>query len=276
MARSPEVAGKPRTWREGAVLTNEAEGISLIVRGDDFGMCHAVNQGIRQAAVRGILTTATMMAPCPWIDEAALLARELGLPVGVHQTLTCEWDYLRWRPLTGGASLVGQDGTFVTSVDAARQGAAHEEIVTELLAQVEGLRRRGLDLEYLDVHMGVTDPEAYAEVSRRTGVPYLYSLDSSRPAIASMVTVSDRESAGKKEWLIDYLENLPDGLHMLVCHPGVESDELACLTAPDSAPYRWAAEYRVSDLAVLTDPDIREVVVRRGIRLCSFRQAMGQ
>lgn len=254
-------------------MTNQANGVSLIVRGDDFGMCHAVNQGIRQAAASGILTTATMMAPCPWIDEAAGIAKELGLPVGVHQTLTCEWDYLRWTPLTAGKSLVGEDGTFVTSVEQARSSGTHEEIVTELLAQVDRLRGLGLDPEFLDVHMGIVAPEAYAEVSARTGIPYLYSPDSSLPALASMATVSDRDSDGKKAWLTDYLEQLSAGVHMLVSHPGVPSDELASLTGPDSGPYRWAAEYRISDLEVLTDPDIRALVTRRGIRLCSFHEA---
>lgn len=72
----------------------------LIVQGDDFGMCHAVNEGIAQSFQSGILTQTSAMAPCPWMSEAAALARELQLPVGAHGTLTCEWDHLRWRPLT--------------------------------------------------------------------------------------------------------------------------------------------------------------------------------
>ena len=77
----------------------------LIVQADDFGMCHAVNQGIAQSFQSGILTQASAMAPCPWIPEAAALAKQLKIPIGAHGTLTCEWDHLRWRPLTPGASL---------------------------------------------------------------------------------------------------------------------------------------------------------------------------
>jgi hypothetical protein len=64
------------------------------------------------------------------------------------------------------------------------------------------------------------------------------------------------------------------GSHLLVCHPAVESSEHASLTGPDSVPYRWAAEYRLSDLAVLTDPDVRRLIDDLGIRLCSLREAL--
>ena len=44
--------------------------VRLVVRGDDFGMCHAVNEGISRAFTEGIVTTSSMMAPCPWFGEA--------------------------------------------------------------------------------------------------------------------------------------------------------------------------------------------------------------
>ena len=70
----------------------------LIVQGDDFGMCHAVNEGIAQSFQSGILTQASAMVPCPWISEATALAAELDLPIGTHGTLTCEWDFLVFKP----------------------------------------------------------------------------------------------------------------------------------------------------------------------------------
>ncbi|MGN6679839.1 MAG: ChbG/HpnK family deacetylase, partial [Streptosporangiaceae bacterium] len=117
--------------------------VRLVVRGDDFGMCHAVNEGIKRAFTDGIVTTSSTMAPCPWFGEAAKIAKELGIPLGAHQTLTCEWDYFRWRPLTDGPSLCGPDGTFRPSVELAQQHVEHDEVVRELLAQVERFRSAG-------------------------------------------------------------------------------------------------------------------------------------
>lgn len=247
--------------------------VRLVVRGDDFGMCHAVNEGIRRAFTEGIVTTSSTMAPCPWFGEAARIASETGLPLGAHQTLTCEWDYFRWRPLTDGRSLAGEDGTFRPSVELAQQHVQHDEVVRELLGQVDRFSAAGLRLDYLDHHMGSTLPSAYAEVSRRAGVPFLYSAEVSGQ-FASFSELSPRDAAGKKAWLLGYLRALEPGAHLLVCHPGVPGSELESLTGPESVPYRWAAEYRVSDLAVVTDPEVRELIDQLGIRLCSLPEAL--
>lgn len=247
--------------------------IRLVVRGDDFGMCHAVNEGIKRAATEGIVTTASAMAPCPWFGEAVEIAKDIGIPLGAHQTLTCEWDYFRWRPLTDGPSLAGADGTFRPSVELARQHAQHRDVVRELLAQVDRFRSAGLSLDYLDHHMGPALPAAYPQVSARAGVPFLYS-DEVRRGLVTSSELSPRDAAGKKAWMLGYLSGLVPGAHLLVCHPGVDSPELRALTGPDSVPYRWAADYRVSDLEVLTDPEVRQLTDELGITLCSLPQAL--
>ncbi|HEX6934160.1 MAG TPA: ChbG/HpnK family deacetylase [Streptosporangiaceae bacterium] len=247
--------------------------VRLVVRGDDFGMCHAVNEGIRLAFTAGIVTTSSTMAPCPWFGEAIKIAKETGIPLGAHQTLTCEWDYFRWRPLTDGPSLAGPDGTFRPSVELAREHVRHDEVVRELVAQVDRFRSAGVGLDYLDHHMGPTLPAAYADVSERTGVPFLYS-GQVRARLSSVSELSPRDADAKKEWLLGYLSQLVPGAHLLVSHPAVASSELAALTGPESVPYRWAAEYRLSDLDVLTDADVRGRIDELGIALCSLPEAL--
>src|ERR1700694_4949490 len=128
------------------LVVGNASQIQLVVQGDDFGMCHAVNSGIEEAFVAGILTQASIMAACPWVDESLAMAVRLGIPVGLHQTLTCDWDRLRWGPLTFGASLAGGDGIFPPTVAEAAAGADVEEAVDELLAQVGRVTAAGLIL----------------------------------------------------------------------------------------------------------------------------------
>jgi chitin disaccharide deacetylase len=55
----------------------------------------------------------------------------------------------------------------------------------------------------------------------------------------------------------------------------VPGSELESLTRPTSVPYRWAADYRVSDLAVVTDPEVRELIDELEIRLRSLSEALG-
>jgi predicted glycoside hydrolase/deacetylase ChbG (UPF0249 family) len=236
-------------------------------------MCHAVNAGIERAFLDGIVTTASAMAPCPWFGEAVQIANDHRIQLGVHQTLTCEWDYFRWRPVTGGPSLAGADGTFHPSVELARECVQYDEVVRELVAQVDQFASVWHRPGYLDHHMGPVLPQAYAEVTAHTGVVYLYD-DAVRRALASISELTARDAGGKKAWMLGYLRGLGPGAHVLVCHPGVDSAELRSLTRPDSVPYRWAAEYRVSDLDVLTDPEVRELIDELGITLCTFDGAI--
>ena len=246
----------------------------LIVRGDDFGMCHSVNEGIVRAFTEGILTQASVMVPCPWFTEAAHLARTYAIPVGIHQTLTCEWDYLRWRPLTNGPSLAAADGTFYRSVEEARAAVVHDEAVAELLAQAARFTSEGLVIDYLDVHMGAVAPQAYTEVADKLGELFVYSELARARGLTSIDGLSERDTSGKKDWLMAYLSELGPGLHMLVVHPAVAGPEIAAITGPDSVPYRWAEEYRIADLELLTDPEVAALIRARGIELTTVGRAL--
>jgi predicted glycoside hydrolase/deacetylase ChbG (UPF0249 family) len=246
--------------------------IRLIVQGDDFGMCHAVNVGTRQAFTDGILTQASTMAACPWFTEAAALARESGIPLGVHQTLTCEWDFLRWRPLTDGPSLAGDDGTFRRTVAEARASITRADAVRELSAQVAKFAAEGLEIDYLDVHMGESAPDAYDEIATAAGKPYIYGPSESR-RFASIETLSDRDAADKKPWVLEHIAAMTPGVHLLVTHCAAAHPELAAMTSPGTDTYRWGEEYRLSDQQIVTDPEIRQAIEARGIDLVTVRTA---
>ncbi|MDX6291066.1 MAG: hypothetical protein QOH50_141, partial [Kribbellaceae bacterium] len=122
------------------------------------------------------------------------------------------------------------------------------------------------------VHMGETSPEAYAEISNAVGKPYIYGPVESR-RFASIETLSDREAAAKKPWMLAYIAGLMPGVHLLVTHCAVAGPELAALTAPGTETYRWAEEYRVADQDIVTDPEIRKAIEELGIELVSMRNA---
>src|SRR5688500_7306666 len=256
------------------MTTSSDERIRLIVQGDGFGMCHAVNTGTVRAFTEGVLTQASTMVPCPWFWEAAALAKSSGLPLGIHSTLTCEWDGLRWAPITGGASLRGEDGTCVRTVPLAKQ-IDSQDATEELIAQTERFLAAGLELTYFDVHMGLSQMAAYDAVSSRYAVPFLYPGVPASLRFDSIKTLSDRPAETKKDWMLGYLERRPPGVHLLVTHCATDDPELAAMVFPDSPVEPWAREYRVSDLAVLTDPDVRAAVDRLGIELVSVKTAFG-
>jgi predicted glycoside hydrolase/deacetylase ChbG (UPF0249 family) len=243
--------------------------IRLVIQGDDFGMCHAVNAGIERAFLEGVLTQTTAMAPCPWIDEAARIAGRLGAVVGMHSTLTCEWDSLRWRPLTGGVSLVGPDGTFHRQAETAESLIDRVDASKELEAQFTRLQGLGMEPVFIDCHMRPTCVKALHHVVREKGRPYLYPIVSPHYVFDSRESLTPRQANAKFGWMVDYLDSLGPGVHFLCTHPGEPCSELRSLALPGGEASLWAEDYRASDLDVLCDPRIRERVKDRGIELIS-------
>ncbi|HYZ93234.1 MAG TPA: ChbG/HpnK family deacetylase [Actinomycetota bacterium] len=251
-------------------MTSDA--IKLVVQCDDFGMCHAGNVGAVEAFKDGILTQASVMVPCPWFREAARLAKEHSLPVGVHLTLTSEWDYLRWGPLTSGRSLVGDDGRLPKTIDAVREKAKQDEMLEEFVAQAELFRGEGLEIGYFDCHMGVVTPEPYAAVCERYGRPFDYPIGDVAVGFDSIHMLSGRPRAEKIPYLVDRISALEPGKHLIVSHCAVDSDELRSMTSDDAENNEWALEYRVSDLAALTSDEVKKAVADRGAELVSVAE----
>lgn len=247
--------------------------VELVVQADDMGMCHAVNEGAVRAFEHGIVTQAAIMAPCPWFDEAVTLARAQGIPLGLHCTLTCEWDHLRWRSIAGGASLAGADGTLHRTVEAARAGLDPEEAFAELRAQADRVAAAGLALICCDHHMGPVCPQACARLCRDLAVPFLYPVIEPHVGFDSVAMLSPHEVGDtypdKKAWLLNYIARLDVGRHYLCTHPAVAGPELRSLSRPDAGNADWAERFRRSDLEVLTDPEVRSAVESRGIALVS-------
>jgi len=256
-------------------MPTPAKAVQLIVLSDDFGICHAVNAGIVQAFTQGILTCASVMVPCPWFYEAAALARQHRIPIGIHYTLTCDWEYYRWGPITHAPSLVDRDGFFSASMATVKSTARPEEVLAELAAQTDRLLATGINHTHFDYHMGSISTEAYNEMVMRYGKRSRNKEVENSFKFDSMIwPLTQRgDFAEKKRWLLDQLANIKPGVHLLGCHCGQPGPELASVSPTTAPQYRWAEEFRASDLAVLIDPNIRAMVKSRGILLRSFADA---
>ena len=154
-----------------------------------------------------------------------------------------------------------------------RRVEGFEQAARELEAQADRFLAEGLEIGYFDVHMGVISKPAYAHTSQRFGRPFLYpGLDTSL-TFTSIKGLSERAAADKKPWLLGWLERLAPGTHLLVCHAATPGAEISSITGPDSIPFRWAEEYRKSDLETLTDPDVIATVDKLGIELVTAAAA---
>lgn len=270
----------------------------LIIHADDAGMSHSVNVATIQGLEKGIVTSASIMVPCPWFKEFARYAK--GHPefdYGIHMTLNSEWDVYRWGPVAPKdkvPSLIDPEGYLWDNVDQVREHAKAEEVKIELKAQIDRALEFGVPLSHLDTHMGalVCRPdlvEVYLSVAIEYDLPILFLSKLSKEMRAEYPSMSDRFEAGvaalssKKLPMLDHLvqiysgdnpekreqsyfealADLPEGVSELIIHCGVDNDELRAITNSSSR--------RDQDLRIFLRDETRTWLEDHGIKLLSWK-----
>jgi chitin disaccharide deacetylase len=127
----------------------------LIMNTDDFGQCSSVNEAIFELLSEGYVSSATIMPCTPGFEEAASWCiRNRISNVGLHLTLTSEWENMKSRSLTHGTSLEDERGYLYPTCEAFGSHAIKEEVIAEIKAQFERCIHYGLQLSHADNHMG--------------------------------------------------------------------------------------------------------------------------
>jgi predicted glycoside hydrolase/deacetylase ChbG (UPF0249 family) len=253
--------------------------IRLVVRADDIGSCHAADLACIKCYREGIVRSVEVMVPCPWFNEAArMLCDNPGYDVGVHLTLTSEWENYKWGPLTQASSLVDAQGNFypMTSQRAdfppktgfLECGWKIEEVEKELRAQIELAKKMIPQVSHLSSHMNTptATPQLNALVQK---LAKEYKLPIETPgaqyvrwAADSKATAEQREAA-----LVKALEELKPGVWIIIEHPGLDTPEMQGM---GHKGYWEVASHRDGVTKAFTSPKVKEVIKRRGIKLVSY------
>jgi predicted glycoside hydrolase/deacetylase ChbG (UPF0249 family) len=255
--------------------------IRLINRGDDFGSFHAANMAIERAFTEGVLTSASLMVPPPWFAEAAdICRRHPEFQVGVHTTLTSEWQFYRWGPvlpITEVPSLVDKDGCFYAKTqDFVDANPKLSEVEAELRAQVERALEYGVDMAYIDYHMRTARATPEIEeilfaIAAEYRVPVSRLLgDQDTPRLGD-VADGDKPSA-----VAQMLRKLEPGFWMSVTHPGLDVPEMQAIRLGSDADRGSIAASRAADTEALTSSEVAAVIQERGIELVGYRDLRDQ
>jgi chitin disaccharide deacetylase len=263
-----------------AQLNND---IRIIIRGDDIGCAHAVNLACIKSYKHGIMQSVEMMAPTAWMNEAVTLLNEnTGLDVGIHLTLTSEWDRVKWGPVSHAPSLVDENGYFHLTT---RQRAGSppntgfldanpilSEVERELRAQIEMGVRRVPHISHLSTHMGtsVATPELKAivdKLSREYGLPWQVPGAERLP----FRFVKTDSPQAKEAAFVEMLKTLQPGLWLFVEHPGLDTPEMEAM---GHEGYMNVGEDRAGVTHVFTSDKVQQVISDRGIQLVSYRDVL--
>lgn len=264
----------------------------LIVHADDLGVTHATNAASLRALEEGHVSSASVMAPTPWVAEVARWAREHpDHDLGMHLTLTSEWDNVRWGPLADGTtSLTEASGYFHGQCYNTSAAMDTAEVRRELLAQIALARHLGLEPTHLDSHMGclIYDSrlfEVYLKVARETGIPAMVGrIEDGDPTLAEQKKLLGPEDLvvdgvyglgfqdyldGPEQYYLNLLDTLPAGLHVLLVHLATDGAESAAMAGGVEG---WGSRWRQLDLNFLRGDAFRERMERQRIQMTTWRE----
>jgi predicted glycoside hydrolase/deacetylase ChbG (UPF0249 family) len=262
----------------------------LIVHADDLGMTHSVDAASVKAFETGLVSSGSVMVPCPWFPEIAAYGRSHPeADLGLHLTLTSEWSPFRWGPVLskeGAASLLSRDGYLYPTESAAAAHADAGQVEAEIRAQIERARAYGLRLTHLDSHMGTLyQNEAlfrvFLRVARDNKLPVRISRDwlTRAPFIPSSLgpddIVIDRiieigPDVRPEGWAAFYaaaIQSIRPGVTEIVVHLAYDDEEMRAATAdhPD-----WGAGWRQRDFDFFTSDAFRRLLQENHIKLVTW------
>jgi predicted glycoside hydrolase/deacetylase ChbG (UPF0249 family) len=264
----------------------------VIVHADDLGMTHSVNAASIKGLESGLVTSASIMVPCPWFPEMADYAKaHPDADLGLHLTLTSERVFYRWGPVAPRdkvPSLVDSNGYFhlswteTTHIDA-------KEVELELRAQIERALAMGVRPTHLDSHQyrlfenGKDIFQSVLRMAHEYKLPVFMVRDwfADRPYLESSLspddlvvdhTVTIEPGVAPEKWADFYttaLKNLQPGVTVFIIHMAFDDEEMRAATRERDT---WGAAWRQRDFNFFTSAEFRTLVRERNIKLVTWRE----
>jgi predicted glycoside hydrolase/deacetylase ChbG (UPF0249 family) len=262
----------------------------LIIHADDLAVAHSVNAASFDALDKGTITSASIMVPTPWLTEVAAYAKaHPNADLGLHLTLTSEWETYRWGSIESAdkvSSLHDPDGTFPREVSRVVANAKMAEVERELRAQVERALAVGIRPTHLDSHMGAlfATPDliaTYVKVARHYRLPFLAVRGDPRTPLQPSLSEGDvlldaviiaNPEVPRNQWKEFYLKSIADlkpGLNELIVHLGHDDSELQAVMV-DHEPYGSA--WRQRDYDVVNSAEFKKSLKDNHVVLVTWKE----
>lgn len=263
----------------------------LIIHADDLAVAHSVDAASFDALSRNAVTSASVMVPCPWLNEVAAYAKDHpDADLGLHLTLTSEWKIFRWGPVESKnkvTSLLDPSGYLWPETAQAAGSLKPEEAEREIRAQIERAIALGIQPTHLDSHMGVlfSRPElfaVYVKVAHEYNLPFfsvripgvsnqLLALLSDKDVVLDSFVMANPtvRSSEWKDFYVNAVRNLKPGLTEMIVHLGHDDAELQAVTLdhPD-----YGSAWRQRDYDFVTSPEFKKALEENHVVLVKWKE----
>lgn len=263
---------------------NSEDEIMLLVRSDDMGAAHAVNEACLTTVTDGIARSIEVIVPAPWFLEAAeMLNKHPRIDVGVHLDLTSEWSRVKWGPVSKNVpSLVDANGHFFPMTQQRPDWPPNTgfldsdwkigEVERELRAQIEMALRHLPRVSHLSAHMGTaTSTPQLQRLVEHLGGEYGLATRLPNAGRAGRFGGKDDAPAEREAAMIKLIDRLTPGLWLLVEHPGLDTPEMRSIRHDG---YENVAADRAAVTQIFTSKKVRDAIARRKIRLVSYADVL--
>lgn len=262
----------------------------LIVHADDLGVSHSENAASFEGMERGIINSASILVPTPWLTEVATYAKEHPrADLGIHVCMTSEWNTFKWGSVADPSkvsSLLNEQGYFYDSSSAFAKHAQADESAIEIRAQIDRAIAMGIKPTHLDAHMGAVYMRGdllkeLLKLSKEYNIPVAATkerLKSVLPDLETkdMILVDKMYGAGPanyKSGMADFyaniLENLDPGLHCIIIHAAYDDAEMQAVTV---GKVPWGAHWRQEDFDFFTSERCKQILKKQKIQLINWRE----
>ena len=274
----------------------------VIFHNDDAGLCHEANLASIRGREEGMITSWSLMMPCPWVTEIRdYLKKNPDTCCGIHLTLTSEWDHYRWRPVSCTDTCPGladEDGYLWDNVRLVTEHATPDEFEAEVRAQIALAEKMGIQISHLDTHMGTVFAteeyfQRYVAVGIDKQIPILLPaghmtlLREEEPtftdqaekvrALGSLLWNSglaviddahtnayDWKKTDKREEFTQLIKSLHPGITHVIIHATVPSENFDAISGSGIT--------RAGDFNAMLDPALKALIKEEGIILSSWKE----
>ncbi|WP_455790974.1 carbohydrate deacetylase [Clostridium butyricum] len=250
----------------------------LIINADDFGYSKAVNLGIMESHINGVLTSTTLMANMPGVDHAVSLLKDMpNLCVGAHLTLTCG------KPMLGEkvSTLIKENGYFFKLEDMENKVVQMDtsEIYEEWKTQIRYLLKKGVNLSHIDSHHHVHTFKEHEEIIKVLSEEFNLPVRNCNNVLENKIRFLDLCNYNPIRNMEEKYENVRIECFKVIekiikkniqyenteamCHPAFLDSYLL-----ENSSFNIA---RIREVDILCDQLMRDLINKYEIKLCNYK-----